>query len=57
MNEQNTNDTLSIERRRSASSSIWGELVVEPSWRPTDKPKVEETWLRANGYLPDRRSR
>lgn len=47
---------LSIERRQRRTASMWGELVVETSWRPTDKPKVEsEGWLRANGYLPERR--
>ena len=56
MNE-NQNDSLSIERRRNAAPSVWGELVVETAWRPQDKPKVEESWLRANGYLPDRRTR
>lgn len=57
MNERNSSDTLSMERRHGASPSIWGELVVESSWRPQDKPKVEESWLRSHGYLPDRRQR
>jgi hypothetical protein len=57
MNERNT-ETTNMERRTGARpASMWGELVVEPTWRPQDKPKVEESWLRTNGYLPDRRSR
>jgi hypothetical protein len=57
MNERNTTDTAaSMERRQANSKSIWGELVVEMSWRPSDKPKVEsEGWLHAHGYRPDRR--
>lgn len=55
MNETKTDSTM--ERRREAPASIWGEIVVEPTWRPQDKPKVEESWLRVNGYLPDRRQR
>jgi hypothetical protein len=57
MNERNTTDTASMERRQANNTSIWGELVVEMSWRPSDKPKVEsEGWLRAHGYLPERRA-
>ncbi len=57
MNEsKTTTDTASMERRQGSSPSIWGELVVELSWRPSDKPKVEsDGWLRAKGYLPERR--
>ncbi|MFO0598006.1 MAG: hypothetical protein U0228_22075 [Myxococcaceae bacterium] len=58
MNERNTTETSTMERRTAKTpSSIWGEIVVEPTWRPQDKPKVEESWLRVNGYLPDRRQR
>lgn len=58
MNENALNESSSLERRRTAAPvSMWGELVVETAWRPSDKPKVEEGWLRANGYLPERRSR
>lgn len=54
MNERNVE---SMERRNTQKpASMWGEIVVEPTWRPQDKPRVEESWLRANGYLPDRRS-
>jgi hypothetical protein len=58
MNETpKTNDTANMERRRGAPVTMWGELVVESSWRPQDKPRVEsEGWLRANGYLADRRA-
>lgn len=50
-------DTASMERRHGAATTMWGELVVESAWRPTDKPRVEsEGWLRANGYLVDRRA-
>lgn len=55
MNENKTESTM--ERRRDAPASIWGEIVVEPTWRPQDKPRVEESWLRVNGYLPERRQR
>ncbi len=57
MNERNTTpDTASMERRQGRKASMWGELVVELAWRPSDKPKVEsEAWLHANGYLPERR--
>jgi hypothetical protein len=52
----NTPQAPSMERRSDKNkTSMWGELVVEPSWRPTDKPKVEPGWLHANGYLPERR--
>jgi hypothetical protein len=57
MNELNKqNDTNSIDRRRGTAATMWGELVVESAWRPSDKPRVEsEGWLRAHGYLADRR--
>jgi|APLak6261678615_1056124.scaffolds.fasta_scaffold00312_9 hypothetical protein len=58
MNERNNTPDTSMERRQrqGAAASMWGELVVEMSWRPSDKPKVEsDGWLRANGYLPERR--
>lgn len=59
MNESNAAQNLATqERRRGSSASVWGELVVEMAWRPTDKPRVEsEGWLRAHGYLPERRAR
>lgn len=48
--------TATLERRRTGPVTMWGELVVESSWRPGDKPRVEsEGWLRAHGYLPERR--
>lgn len=50
-------DNATMERRRGTATTMWGELVVESSWRPTDKPRVEsEGWLRQNGYLADRRA-
>lgn len=57
MNELNKqNDPNSIDRRRGTAATMWGELVVESAWRPSDKPRVEsEGWLRAHGYLADRR--
>ena len=59
MNELNKPIQLdTTDRRKGKSASMWGELVVESAWRPTDKPRVEsEGWLRANGYLADRRTR
>ncbi|HEY1088641.1 MAG TPA: hypothetical protein VGE37_13140 [Archangium sp.] len=58
MNETpKTTDTANMERRRGSATTMWGELVVESAWRPQDKPRVEsEGWLRANGYLVDRRA-
>ena len=57
MNELNKqNDPNSIDRRRGTATTMWGELVVESAWRPSDKPRVEsEGWLRSHGYLADRR--
>lgn len=44
------------DRRKGKAASMWGELLAESCWRPTDKPRVEsEGWLRAHGYLADRR--
>jgi hypothetical protein len=47
------------ERRSGAPPSpAFGELVVQGSWRPTDRPvAASDGWLRANGYAPDRRAR
>ena len=58
MNEA-TLDAFTLERRSGPPvAPMFGELLVESSWRPTDKPSVEsEGWLRANGYAQDRRSR
>ncbi len=45
------------DRRKGRAAGQWGELVVELQWRPQDKPRFQtEGWLRANGYLPDRRT-
>jgi hypothetical protein len=41
---------------RPPKPGAWGELLVESSWRPTDRPRVESTgWLIAHGYAPERR--
>ncbi len=57
MNERNQPILLeNTDRRRGSTASMWGELVVESMWRPSDKPRVEsEGWLRSHGYLPERR--
>ena len=50
-------ELTNTDRRRGKAATRWGELVIESAWRPSDKPRVEsEGWLRANGYLVDRRS-
>jgi hypothetical protein len=48
-----------MERREDRQpKTAWGELVVESSWRPTDRPKVESHgWLVTHGYAPERRER
>jgi hypothetical protein len=58
MNEQNKPIELTnTDRRRGKAATMWGELVVESAWRPSDKPRVEsEGWLRSHGYLADRRN-
>lgn len=58
MNERNQPIELTnTDRRKGKAASMWGELVVESAWRPTDKPRVEsEGWLRSHGYLADRRT-
>jgi hypothetical protein len=39
-------------------TTMWGELVVESAWRPTDRPRVESPgWLIHHGYAPERRER
>ncbi len=45
------------DRRRGAPKApLFGELLIESSWRPTDPPMgASEGWLRANGFAPDRR--
>jgi hypothetical protein len=43
-------------RRASPAAPALGELVVESSWRPTDRPPVAVPgWLVAHGYAPERR--
>jgi hypothetical protein len=50
--------TMERRERRTPKAPAWGELVVESSWRPTDRPVVQaEGWLIANGYAPERRER
>ncbi len=44
------------DRRQGSNSNLWAELVAETAWRPQDKPRYQsDGWLRAHGYLPDRR--
>ncbi len=58
MNEHRpTQSTPTMERRaaRPQRSSIWAEILTESAWRPQDRPPETDGWLRAHGYLPDRR--
>lgn len=56
-------DALSVEetrgeRRKGLGDSVrrLGELWVDFSWRPADRPQVYALgWLIAHGYAPDRR--
>ena len=59
MNELNKPIQLeNTDRRKGKAASMWGELLAESCWRPSDKPRVEsEGWLRAHGYLADRRAK
>lgn len=36
-------------------ASLWAEVLNADAWRPQDRPPESEGWLRAHGYLPDRR--
>jgi hypothetical protein len=41
---------------RRPPAPTYGELVVESSWRPADRPPVQsEGWLIAHGYAAERR--
>lgn len=45
-------------RTGNTTAPLFGELLVECAWRPTDRPVgVSDGWLRAHGYAPDRRTR
>jgi hypothetical protein len=46
-----------IDRRgETPKAPLFGELLVESSWRPSDVvPAASEGWLRAFGYAKDRR--
>ncbi|MBX7100296.1 MAG: hypothetical protein K1X89_21445 [Myxococcaceae bacterium] len=58
MNETSPAAFTSERRTGTPPAPVFGELLIESSWRPTDKPSVEaEGWLRAHGYAPDRRQR
>jgi hypothetical protein len=49
-----------IDRRsgRTPQVPLFGELLVESSWRPADVvPAASEGWLRAFGYVKDRRTK
>lgn len=48
-----------IDRRAGAPvAPLFGELLIESSWRPTDiASAATEGWLRSTGYVKDRRSR
>lgn len=52
-------DQSSMDRRKGPPPAPkFGELLIESSWRPTDRPNTEsDAWLRAHGYAPDRRQR
>lgn len=44
-------------RTGDAPAPLFGELLVEAAWRPSDKPVgAFDGWLRANGFAPDRRA-
>jgi hypothetical protein len=46
------------ERRKGpgGSAPTFGELLVDFSWRPADRPPVDSLgWLITHGYAPDRR--
>lgn len=48
------------DRRSGAApkAPLFGELLVESSWRPADVvPAANEGWLRAFGYVKDRRTK
>ena len=48
-----------VDRRsgRAPQAPLFGELLVESSWRPADGvPAAGEGWLRAFGYGKDRRT-
>ena len=49
---------IEADRRRGAPPAPrFGELLIESSWRPSDKPSHQsEGWLRAHGFAPDRRA-
>jgi hypothetical protein len=55
-NHQNAWD--GVERRQGVPPApLFGELLVESSWRPADVvPAATEAWLRALGYVKERRS-
>jgi hypothetical protein len=43
-------------RRARPTAPALGELLVESSWRPADRPPVAvQGWLVAHGYAPERR--
>jgi hypothetical protein len=55
-----SNQRPTMERRRAVVpvAPNWGELLVESSWRPSDRPRTEsEGWLITHGYAPERRER
>lgn len=55
-----TVDHPRTERRRSHATPLptFGELLVDFSWRPSDRPRVDSlAWLVAHGYAPERRRR
>lgn len=49
-----------VDRRsgHTPQAPLFGELLVESSWRPADVvPAASEGWLRAFGYVKDRRTK
>lgn len=57
MNEQRIEEN-NDRRQQAPATSLWSEFVAENAWRPQDKPRYQtDGWLRAHGYLPDRRTK
>ena len=59
MSTKKTESKQPLERRKGRPSApLYGELLVESGWRPTDQKVVaSEGWLRAFGLAADRRAR
>jgi hypothetical protein len=55
--DDSTHATMERRRTPQPSAPQLGELLVESSWRPADRPRTSEGWLIAHGYAPERRER